>query len=462
MLEQQLLAPGDRVLVAVSGGLDSMVLLHLLGGMAGAWPLAVAHFNHQLRGRSSDADERLVGNTARKLGLKFRAGRADVARQATQQGISIEMAAREQRHRFLARTARRLGLNKIALAHHADDQVELFFLRLLRGTGPEGLSGMAWTAPSPADPSITLIRPLLTSARSEIQCYARQHQVVFREDASNRCCEHERNRIRHELLPLLRAKFQPGLSANVLRLMNLIRAESDFVGEAVRQLQEQPSIDFAQAPLALQRRWLRSECFRLGVAPDFDLVERLRMASGQEITVQPRVVLARDANGRVHRRVLSSSRFQPERTPVELSRLEGHATFSHGTVAWKIEPRRGAIPGRTKGAGASEMFDADRVGPRVILRHWQPGDRYQPIGMKAPVKLQDLFTNLKIPAGRRRKLALAETANGEIFWIEGLRIAETFKVTDQTARCLEWCWRGKDASAHEFSNSQFVRRGAGL
>jgi len=133
---RELLRDGQKILLAVSGGLDSMLLLHLLRHLAGAhrWKLTVAHFNHQLRGPAADADERWVLQTARRLGLRAVSGRADVAAAARAAGISLEMAGRALRHDFLARMARKHRIPAVALAHHADDQVELFFLRLLRGT----------------------------------------------------------------------------------------------------------------------------------------------------------------------------------------------------------------------------------------------------------------------------------------------------------------------------------------
>ena len=160
---RQLLSRGQKILVAVSGGADSVVLLHTLHSLApqSAWKISVAHFNHQLRGRASDADEKLVRATAKKLRLKFFGGGAAVKAFAAQSKLSVEMAARKLRHEFLAKVAREQEISTIALAHHADDQVELFFLRLLRGAGGEGLAGMKWKSPSPADKKITLVRPLL-------------------------------------------------------------------------------------------------------------------------------------------------------------------------------------------------------------------------------------------------------------------------------------------------------------
>src|SRR6266566_2045265 len=159
---RRLIKPRQKFLVAVSGGLDSMVLLELLRRLAPIhhWQLCVAHFNHRLRGRSSQDDERLVRATSAKLKIPCLVGQADVKRVANEQKLSLEMAARRLRHQFLARVALERGLKSIALAHQADDQVELFFLRLLRGAAGPGLAGMKWTSPSPADPNLALVRPL--------------------------------------------------------------------------------------------------------------------------------------------------------------------------------------------------------------------------------------------------------------------------------------------------------------
>src|SRR5207302_1064798 len=196
-----LLRRGQRVLVAVSGGVDSLVLLDVLHKLAPSnrWRLTVAHLNHQLRGRSSQADERLVRKTAQKLKLPLVVKSANVRKFACAHKLSLEMAARKLRHDFLVRTAMRLKAPVIALAHHADDQLELFFLRLLRGSGGEGLAGMKWQNPSPQNPHILLTRPLLGQSKSDLLSFAKEHGIHFREDATNAQMDFQRNRIRHEL-----------------------------------------------------------------------------------------------------------------------------------------------------------------------------------------------------------------------------------------------------------------------
>ncbi len=179
--ERNLIPRGDKILVAVSGGVDSMVLLHSLKRLSPdyKWKIVVAHFNHQLRGRASDADENLVRRTAASLELPIVVEQADVKSFAEKSKLSIEMAARKLRHEFLARAARQRKIKTIALAHHADDQVELFFLRLLRGAGTEGLAGMKRRAPSPLDNNVVLIRPLLDFSKSELATFARENKIPF-------------------------------------------------------------------------------------------------------------------------------------------------------------------------------------------------------------------------------------------------------------------------------------------
>ncbi|HEU5396477.1 MAG TPA: tRNA lysidine(34) synthetase TilS, partial [Verrucomicrobiae bacterium] len=258
MLHRRLIPEDETLMVAVSGGLDSMVLLHLLNRLSAPrrWKIAVAHFNHHLRGRASDADEALVRKTARRLRLPFLSAGADVGSFARRAKISTEMAARKLRHEFFARAARRRGWRRLVLAHQADDQVELFFLRLLRGAGAEGLAGMKWKSPSPADSQLMLVRPLLDVSREEIRRFAAENKIRFREDATNANVDILRNRIRHELLPLLRKNYQPGLTLAILRTMEIVGAEAELVADVAATIPagaggSGPAFD--HLPVALQR-----------------------------------------------------------------------------------------------------------------------------------------------------------------------------------------------------------------
>ena len=426
-----------------------MVLLNLLQGLAAkqGWKLTVVHFNHHLRGRSSDADEELVRHTAAGLGLAWVHGGANVHQEAGWRKVSVEMAARRLRHEFLARVARRLRIPTVALAHHGDDQVELFFLRLLRGAGGEGLAGMKWRNPSPADPEIELVRPLLKETKMDLREYARRERISFREDESNAWVDLRRNRIRHELLPLLQQRYQPALARTIPRLMDIIGMESEFVSEAARRwLGRKRRVAFGRLAVAVQRQCVQAQLLALGVEAGFDLIEQLRLAPGRNVTISRQLVVFRDEAGRVHaRRVVApgraSAKFGKRSARLDLRSGAGETVFAGARVRWQVEGGKGYR--RWKAVGGREYFDADKIGSRIVLRHWRAGDRFQPIGMPTGVKLQDVFTNLKVPRARRRALLMGVASNGEVFWVEGLRIGERFKLDKNTVRRLKWRWAGE-------------------
>ncbi len=440
--ERRLLPRGARVLVAVSGGLDSMVLLHLLHALSPSqrWQLRVAHFNHQLRGRSSDADERLVVRTAKALGVPVKVERGAVKLLARRRRISLEMAARELRHAFFAHTAKANKVCAVVLAHHADDQVELFFLRLLRGSGGEGLAGMKWRSPSPVAATVQLVRPLLDVTRAELEHYACANKIPFREDASNADRGILRNRIRHDLLPLLRRRYQPAIHQTVRRLMEIVGAESEFVTDAARVwLGKKRRPLFQGLPTAVQRRVLQLQLQQQQIAADYELVESLRVTPDQPFSINARVSVLRQEGGVVQTREQPVVAFNRKHRVMSLGGWLGQVVFDGVGFDWRFDAARKFT--RPKRRAHSESFDADQIGEQIVLRHWQPGDRYQPIGMKTAIKLQDWFTNRKIPRARRHELIVAVTGSGEIFWVEGQRIGERFKLTSSTRRRLIWRWQ---------------------
>ena len=438
-----------------------MTLLHTLHELSSRhrWKLTVAHFNHRLRGRSSDADEKLVRQTAAALRLPLVTGRANVKEFAQKSKMSVEMAARKLRHEFFARVASERKIHVVALAHHAGDQVELFFLRVLRGAGGEGLAGMRWRSPSPVDAKIRLVRPLLDATKTDLRGFAREGKIRFRDDATNATLDMPRNRVRNELLPLLLRHYQPALPKTVLRLMEIIGAEADLVGEMARrwlrsggresaQTKSQSRLtsaatiekeNFASLPVAVQRRVLQLQLTELAVAPDFDLIEQIRESPGKFVSVSSSLSIARKPDGKLDCKKCVAGGFNLNESSVNLAGRAGDVEFDGVRLGWRLGT--GVNFARPQGRKACEFFDADKVGGKITLRHWRSGDRFQPIGLKSAVKLQDLFTNRKIPRARRRELMVAAAENGEIFWVEGLRMAENFKLTRQTRRRLVWHWR---------------------
>jgi tRNA(Ile)-lysidine synthase len=334
---------------------------------------------------------------------------------------------------------------------------------------------MKWRSPSPADSKITLVRPLLDADKAELRQFARENRIRFREDATNALPAASRNRIRNELLPLLRKKYQPGLAKTVLRLMEIIGAEADAVTGMARQWlaskRENERVprpvplpakrgeggprkagpgegsDFLDLPVAIQRRVLQLQLAGLGVPAEFELIESLRKSVGSFVSVGPGLFISRDGTGSVSLRTRQPDGFNVDELTVNPAGRSGGADFAGVLFRWDFQSEiavgRGCRRAGSRGRSPhqTEFFDADKVGEQVTLRHWRPGDRFQPIGMKSALKLQDWFVNQEIPRARRRELVVAVAGTGGIFWIEGLRIDENFKLTPQTRRRLIWRWR---------------------
>lgn len=270
--------PAKRHLIGVSGGRDSVALLHFLLE-AGFKRLIVCHLDHGLRGRASRADAAFVEKVAKRQGLEFVGGKADVQGMVKKKRISVETAAREARYRFFAAVARRKKCHTLFLAHHADDQVETFLFNLFRGAGPSGLGAMrAETSRKINGVPFLIIRPMLSTWRKEIDQYIAARRLKFREDASNAATIPIRNRMRHEIIPALEKWFGREIRKSLWRAADILAAENDWLGFLIpAPAHELPVSALRKMPVAQQRRvihaWLKS--MNTGDA-GFDEIESVR------------------------------------------------------------------------------------------------------------------------------------------------------------------------------------------
>ena len=400
----RLLPDGMDVVAAVSGGVDSVALVHALHSLGTR--CTVAHVNHRLRGSESDADERFVENLANELGFPFVCKRVDVRKLASETGQSIEMAARQVRHSFFSE----FGDAVVALAHHADDQVETFLLRLARGAGTEGLVGMSHMQQIGG---LRLVRPMLDLRRSDIIAWLRENAYEWREDASNTDETILRNRIRHTVLPMLERELNPNLRNTILRSMEILRDESNWMNDAIADCR----LPTAELPIALQRRALRKWLFENGVPEvGFDAVEQILalMARGEGTTVY-------ELNDR-------------QRIVVEYGtpRFE-QCDFPQTSPSWIVSMEKGFGWRKDHGKGvgilpAEASFSAEKIGDAPIeVRSWQEGDRIAPLGMEGSRKLQDILTDQKVPLANRKHVPVV-VCRGEIIWLPGYRIARDWRV----------------------------------
>jgi tRNA(Ile)-lysidine synthase len=289
-----------RYLIGVSGGRDSVALLHWLISL-GYKKLIVCHLNHQLRGRSSDADARFVQELAAKYQVDFERGAANVHALAKKKKMSIETAAREARYSFFAKAAKRHCCHTMFLAHHADDLVETFLLNLIRGAGPTGLAGMREVSSRHFDGvDLTIVRPLLSVWRTDIDKYVRGYHLRFREDATNKNLATTRNRIRNCIIPYLEKILGRNIRQNIWRTAMIAAEEEKWIdNEAPNFTNAHLSVPGLRAlPVALQRRailkWLRAQDI---AEVGFDLIERVRSLADREAPIA-KVNLPRDRHAR--------------------------------------------------------------------------------------------------------------------------------------------------------------------
>jgi len=436
--ERVLLRSGDRVAIAVSGGGDSVALLRVLLEVRSELGIvvAVAHFNHGLRGKDSDADEQFVGELALHHDLPFFAGRADVREHAAVNKLSLEHAARELRYEWLIKVAHEQRLEAIATAHTRDDQAETVLMKFLRGAGTRGLAGIH---PTLVRDGIRIVRPLLETARAEVEQYLTSLGQPWREDATNRDPRFARNRIRHELLPLLERDYNPNIRELLKEAAEVALAEEDYWNQEAEHFLERwhkpprrlllhaklsPSAGLQAEPLAMQRRILKCFLECRGLPPDFYHVEALRRCALGETS---RVDLP---GGWLARR---------DGDWLELAPPEAQPSGSVVSYEWSLPiPGKCAIPEARLTIQATlvptDLAASDppgsllclaRIGKELTIRNWQPGDRFRPAHTGSEEKLKRLFSEKRIPADRRPLWPVA-LVGAQIVWVHGFPVAHDY------------------------------------
>ena len=450
--QHALLRPGESVLVAVSGGADSVALLHVLHTLAKRqrWALTVAHLHHGLRA-AADGDAAFVSDLARRLGVPCVVSRVRVAALAKRCGISVEMAAREARYAFFARTAKNVGAAVVAVAHTADDQAETVLLRLIRGAGPAGLAGI----PRMSDHhGLRIVRPLLDFTRHDVLAHLNAHDLGWREDESNLDQLIPRNRVRHELLPLLEREFNPRVREAVLRASRLIRDDNAFLDVVAAGLRRSfgkdlgvNEIDVEQVQActpALRRRVLRLWLRDAGVPEsglEFETIERLSAFMAQVGSSRLFVlsdgwrVVRGSAAFRVDRPVKPSVR--PVRVRLQ---IPGETVVAGLGLRIRAELGPGVVRERGGGPGclpARASLNAAAWRSRAVyVRTWRPGDRLQPFGLAGTKKVQDILVDAKTPREVRGRIPLIE-CGGELVWLPGYRIARGWEVPADAPTALQ-------------------------
>ncbi len=393
-----------KLILALSGGIDSMVLADML--LQSKADFVLAHCNFHLRGEESDGDEKFVRDYAERNGLTIYVKQFDTLDYAKEHKLSIEMAARELRYAWFEELRQQLNYDFIAVAHHADDQLETFFINLLRGAGIRGLKGMQKV-------NGRIIRPLLDVSRVEIQQYAEEHHLEWREDHTNAETLFLRNKIRHELLPVIDGISKEGRSA-ILKSINHLASENELYRELLNEKLPTSNCQLSTVNFQLLFEWLRDFGF------NEDQVHFIHDAlnSGQPGTsfFSPTHRVTIERNG-----IELTPICQQNATPLELSyeQITNDCSFAMDT------------------SNRVAQLDYEKISFPLQIRKWQAGDRFHPLGMKGSKLLSDFFVDQKMTNRQKEECYVLVTSDDTIVWVVGRRIDDRFKVTDKTKTILK-------------------------
>lgn len=430
-----LVQEGDPILLAVSGGIDSTVMARLFVELAPRWNLRlfIAHVNHQLRGEESNGDETFVQELAKSLQIPFCAERVNTIELVESARISKQEAARQLRYDALESIRQRVGARSIATAHQADDNAETVLLNALRGTGIRGLAGI----PLRREPG-NIIRPMMSLRRRDIERYAIEQCISYRMDSSNQSDEYKRNYLRHRVIPELESTGQFDVVHSLNRMSRLMRQLDELLTSEVRvvlsglfRLNENGEAELDTTKLFSKPEYLREGIIlevlrKLGAEVDSEKVLHILELCG--LTTGSRLDLSKDLQvyrDRDKLKFVHPRHDSPMHQAVALGNSYAFEKFRFSlSLPLPRPPVMGTIPG-------VEFVDAGKLGQQLMIRSWQIGDWFMPLGMKARKKISDYFVDEKIALLEKKQIPIFES-NGEVVWICGRRLDERFKVTDQT------------------------------
>ncbi len=438
--KHQLVVPKDKIIVGVSGGIDSVVLLDLMMELRRTQDLeiSVAHINHQLRGEESDQDQKFVEKLAEDYGIECFVHAADVKAFMVEHKASLQVGAREIRYKFFETVKILKNFTKVATAHNANDNAETVLLNLLRGSGASGLGGIPVMRNG-------IIRPLLFAERQEIEQYSEQKGLKYREDSSNLKDYYTRNFIRHSLLPQIQERINPAVAGTLNRTAAIFQEMESFISNETNAIYSSVAKDFDGERLLLDISKLRSSLlfiqqniimkalrnFVMGeveytkVHAIMDLIES---ETGSSIELGNDVVAYKDRRNLVFiRHPKEPAEFIAEILPGK--KYEFEEFYLRSEIVERSDVHFSLSP-------VVEFVDADQVGDILSLRTWHAGDWFVPLGLKGRKKVSDFLIDSKIPIYQKNNV-LVLTNRDNIIWVCGLRVDDRFRMTEQTRRILK-------------------------
>ncbi len=421
-LEELGVAKNNRLLLAISGGHDSMVLAHLFQSCA--YPFSVAHVNFQLRDVDSDGDEQFVQDWCSQNKIPFFSKRVETNNYATENRLSIQIAARDLRYAWFKELCDQNGFQYLVTAHHLNDSIETVLINLARGTGLEGLTGISAKRGN-------LIRPLLFATRTDLENYAAQHEIAWREDSSNATDDYQRNFIRHHIVPAFK-KLNPSFEETIKETLSKIQSEfnvlksdlevwkkDNLVTENHRTKIKKRGLEFSGAA----RLWHCIKDFGFRFSTCEDIMLALHGQPGKQfLTHSHKLIVDRD--------FLELTPINNTWTEVSIEQEQDSATLG----PWRIEIVK-TYNTKPSGNLNEASLDLEKLKFPLVWRKWRAGDSFCPLGMDHHKKISDFLIDKKISVAEKDSVTVLES-NGEIVWVAGYRIDNRFKISEHTKRAI--------------------------
>ena len=449
--ENSMFDKGEKVIVAVSGGPDSICLLHILNELKEELGITLvgAHINHCLRGDESDKDEEYAKKTCESLNIDFYSKKVDVHKISEDKNISCEMAGREVRYEFFNELMIKLKADKIALAHNANDQAETILMRIMRGTGIEGIIGI-----KPVRDEI-YVRPILHLSRSEIEKYCEINNISPRVDKSNLENIYARNKVRLELIPYIEENFNKDIIKTLNRLSDIVKKDNDYL-ESISTKEYKKYCEIGKERVILNKkafseheaivsRIIRSAL--LEINNNLCNFEKIHISSiinlqkhetGKTIML-PQNIMVENCYGNIHIYINININIKAteanNNNKYYLNINEKNLIESLNKVI-QVNLKSKTEFTEIKGNDYIKYFDYDKIVEPIIFRYRKDGDKFMPLGMKGNKKLKDLFMDLKIPKDKRNEIPLI-CFGDDIGWVVGYRVSEKFKVSKDTKNILQ-------------------------
>lgn len=442
----QMFEKGDKVIIGVSGGPDSMCLLHMLYLLKEKLhiEIVVAHVNHCLRGNEADDDERYVEEYCKEINVEFYNKIIDINSIALEKNISCETAGREARYDFFYELKRKLSAQKIAVAHNANDQAETVLMRIMRGTGLAGVIGI-----KPIRDSF-VVRPIIRLTREEIESYCKDNKINARIDKTNLESIYSRNKIRLELIPYMEKNFNSDIVNTINRFANILFKDNEYIdlvandkykeycalecGKIIirkKLFEEHEAIMSRVIRIALKK--LKGNLYNLETKHIYDIIHVQKGGTGKKITL-PECLVATNNYGDIHMYIHVPS-MDKEKKEFVLE-IDKKYLIKEKNLFLKVEIQTKEEEYNLKGNNFTKYFDYQKVKGEITFRYRRQGDKMQPIGMKGTKKLKDIFMDLKVPKEERDEMPLI-CFGDEIAWVLGYRISEKFKIDKDTNKILK-------------------------